>query len=159
MLPKRLELASVKLKLNSFTKNLSLEQLHRRLVLYIRDPPPIISTCVSIPVLNSHLHWNYNTNGTVDLAFRHTGATNSQWVAWALNLGRPGMLGSQALVAVTSSNGSIQAYTSAVTDYGTNLPPSPLSFEVPRITAESAGGEVVIYATIVLPSGGTGFNF
>lgn len=118
----------------------------------------VYSTCVSLPVLNSHLHWTYNTNGTVDLAFRHTEATNSQWVAWALNLGGAGMQGAQALVAVTSSNGSIQPYTSAVPTYQTNLQPSPLSFEVPRITAESVGGDVVIYATIVLPSGGTAFN-
>ncbi|KAL7592065.1 hypothetical protein Lser_V15G34864 [Lactuca serriola] len=118
----------------------------------------IYATCVSLPVLDSHLHWNYHTNGTVDLAFRHTGATTSQWVAWALNIGGSGMIGAQALVAVTSPNGSVQAYTSAVSSYGTSLQPSTLSFEVPRITAERVNDVVVIYATIVLPNGGTGFN-
>lgn len=118
----------------------------------------IYATCVSLPVLNSHLHWNYHSNGTVDLAFRHTGSTTSQWVAWALNVGGSGMIGAQALVAVTHSNGSVQAYTSAVSSYQTSLQPSTLSFDVPRITAERVAGDVVIYATLVLPSGGTGFN-
>ncbi|KAL4587021.1 hypothetical protein LXL04_011670 [Taraxacum kok-saghyz] len=92
----------------------------------------IYRTCVSLPVLNSHLHWNYNTNGTVDLAFRHTGSATSQWVAWALNVG-----------------GSVEAYTTLVTGFQTTLQPSRLSFDV----AERVNGVVVIYATIVLPSG------
>ncbi|KAL4555392.1 hypothetical protein LXL04_038010 [Taraxacum kok-saghyz] len=118
----------------------------------------IYRTCVSLPVLNSHLHWNYNTNGTVDLAFRHTGSATSQWVAWALNVGGSGMLGAQALVALTHPNGSVEAYTTSVTGFQTTLQPSRLSFDVPTITAERVNGVVVIYATIVLPSGGTGFN-
>ncbi|KAD1228669.1 hypothetical protein E3N88_43124 [Mikania micrantha] len=119
----------------------------------------IYSTCVSLPVLDSHLHWTYHpSNGSVDLAFRHTGSATSQWVAWALNVGGRGMVGAQALVAVTSSNGSVQAYTSAVTSYGTGLQPSDLSFSVPRIRAERVQGVVVIYATVVLPTGGTSFN-
>ncbi|KAM0063065.1 putative cytochrome b561 and DOMON domain-containing protein [Helianthus debilis subsp. tardiflorus] len=119
----------------------------------------IYTTCVSLPVLNSHLHWNYHSsNSTVDLAFRHAGSDTSQWVAWALNINGQGMLGAQALVAVTGSNGSVQAYTSSVTGYSTGLQPSPLSFDVPSITAERVRGDVVIYATLVLPSGGTRFN-
>ncbi|KAI3803600.1 hypothetical protein L1987_31756 [Smallanthus sonchifolius] len=48
----------------------------------------VYATCVTLPVLNSQLHWNYHpTNATVDVAYRQTGVTNSQWVAWALNLG------------------------------------------------------------------------
>jgi hypothetical protein len=119
----------------------------------------IFATCVSLPVLNSHLHWNYHpSNGTVDLAFRHTGSDASQWVAWALNVNGQGMVGAQALVAVSGSNGSVQSYTSAVTGYNTGLQPSTLSFDVPSITAERVNGVVVIYATLVLPSGGTRFN-
>lgn len=118
----------------------------------------IYATCVSLPVQNSHLHWNYHaTNGTVDIAYRHTGVS-SGWVAWALNLDRAGMVGAQALVALFSSNGSVQAYTSAVTSYATGLQQSALSFDVPAIRAESVSGDVVIYATLVLPSGRTNFN-
>ena len=68
------------------------------------------------------------------------------------------MIGAQALVAVTGSNGSVRAYTSSVTSYGTGLQPSGLSFEVPRITAERVNGDVMIYATLVLPNDGTTFN-
>ncbi|KAI3675157.1 hypothetical protein L1987_84742 [Smallanthus sonchifolius] len=119
----------------------------------------IYATCVPLPVLNSNLHWNYHpSNGTVDVAFRHTGSDTSQWVAWALNLGSPGMLGAQALVAVPNSDGTIRAYTSSVTGYGTTLQPSTLSFAVPNITAVRVAGDVVIYATLVLPTGGTRFN-
>ncbi|XP_071726020.1 cytochrome b561 and DOMON domain-containing protein At5g35735-like [Rutidosis leptorrhynchoides] len=118
----------------------------------------IYATCVTLPVLNSHLHWNYNNNGTVDVAFRHTGSTTSQWVSWALNVGGSGMIGAQALVAITHSNGSVVAHTSAVTSYQTSLQPSPLSFDVPAIRAERVNGDVVIYATLVLPRGVTSYN-
>ncbi|GKE72400.1 cytochrome b561 and DOMON domain-containing protein-like protein, partial [Tanacetum coccineum] len=119
----------------------------------------VYETCVTLPVLNSHLHWNYHTNGTVDVAFRHTGSTTNQWVAWALNIDGSRMVGAQALVALTSSNGSVQAYTSAVTSYVTGLQPSSLSFQVPMIRSERLNnGDVVIYATLVLPRGGTRFN-
>ncbi|KAK9056806.1 hypothetical protein SSX86_024169 [Deinandra increscens subsp. villosa] len=119
----------------------------------------IFATCLSLPVLNSHLHWNYNpANGTVDLAFRHTGSETNQWVAYALNLAGSGMIGAQALVAVTSANGSVRAYTSPVTGYGTSLQPGPLSFDVPELTVERVNGVVVVYATLTLPRGNTSFN-
>ncbi|KAK9077395.1 hypothetical protein SSX86_005732 [Deinandra increscens subsp. villosa] len=119
----------------------------------------IYATCVTLPVQNSHLHWNYHSaNGTADIAYRHTGVSTSQWVAWALNVGGSGMVGAQALVALPNSNGSVQAYTSDVTSYSTSLQQSPLSFQVPAIRAERVNGDVVIYATLVLPSGRTSFN-
>ncbi|KVI02085.1 cytochrome b561/ferric reductase transmembrane [Cynara cardunculus var. scolymus] len=118
----------------------------------------IYATCVTLPVQNSHLYWNYHaSNGTVDVAYRHTGVS-SGWVAWALNVDGAGMVGAQALVALFNSNGSVQAYTSAVTGYATGLQQSPLSFDVPAIRAESVNGDAVIYATLVLPTGRTNFN-
>lgn len=117
------------------------------------------AACVSLPVLNSHLHWNYHdTNGTVDVAFRHTGSTTSQWVAWALNLRGRGMVNSQALIALTSANGSVEAYTSSINGYQTSLQRSPLSFGVPVIRAERVSGDVIIYATLALPNGSTSFT-
>nr|XP_043622857.1 cytochrome b561 and DOMON domain-containing protein At5g35735-like [Erigeron canadensis] len=117
------------------------------------------ASCVSLPVLNSHLHWNYyNTNGTVDVAFRHTGSTMYQWVAWALNIRGSGMINAQALVALPTPNGSIEAYTSSVEGNATTLQRSALSFDVPAIRAERVGGDVIIYATLVLPNGSTNFN-
>ncbi|KAJ0570828.1 putative cytochrome b561 and DOMON domain-containing protein [Helianthus annuus] len=119
----------------------------------------VYSTCITLPVLNSQLHWNYHpTNATVNMAYLQTGVTNSQWVAWAINIGRSGMVGTQCLVGVVSSNGSVQGYTSSVTSYKTRLQPTRLSFDVPSITAEMVNGDVVIYATLVLPNRRTSFN-
>ncbi|KAK1423992.1 hypothetical protein QVD17_19303 [Tagetes erecta] len=117
------------------------------------------ATCVSLPVLNSHLHWNYNSNGTIDVAFRHTGSTTSdQWVAWGLNVGGSGMIGVQTIVAIRNSTGPVRLYTSAVNSYGSSLEESPLSFNVTRMMAERVNDDVVIYATLVLPNGQTRFN-
>ncbi|KAM7498408.1 hypothetical protein LguiA_022822 [Lonicera macranthoides] len=117
------------------------------------------STCSSLPSLNSFLHWNYHpANHTVDIAYRHGGVSTSQWVAWALNIGARGMVGSQALVAFRNSSGLVHAYTSPVTSYGTTLAEGPLSFNVPRIAAEYNNNEMIIYATLQLPSGTTNFN-
>ncbi|KVH93155.1 cytochrome b561 and DOMON domain-containing protein At5g35735-like [Cynara cardunculus var. scolymus] len=119
----------------------------------------VYATCVTLPLLNSQLHWNYHpTNATVDVAFRHTEVSTSQWVAWALNLQGSGMVGAQALVALINSNGSVQAYTSSVSGYGTGMQPTRLSFDVPRISAVMVNGDVVIYATLVLGGGRTSFN-
>lgn len=119
----------------------------------------IYTSCVSLPHLNSHLHWTLNSNNnSVDVAFRHTGSATSQWVSWALNIGGSGMQGAQALVALTSSNGSVRAYTSPIADYSTGLQPGPLSFNVPMIRAERLNDVVVIYATLILPRGMTSFN-
>ncbi|KAI3716159.1 hypothetical protein L6452_23298 [Arctium lappa] len=117
------------------------------------------TTCITLPLLNSHLHWNYHpTNATVDVAFRHTGVSTSQWVAWALNLQGSGMVGAQALVALIASNGSVRAYTSSVSGYGTGMGPTRLSFDVPNISAVVVNGDVVIYASLVLGGGRTSYN-
>lgn len=117
------------------------------------------STCSSLPVLNSFLHWNYHQgNHTVDIAYRHGGVSTSQWVAWALNIGGSGMIGSQALVAFTNSSGLVHAYTSPVTTFATTLAEGNLSFSVPRIEAEYSNNEMIIYATLQLPSGRTSFS-
>ncbi|XP_071736713.1 cytochrome b561 and DOMON domain-containing protein At5g35735-like [Rutidosis leptorrhynchoides] len=119
----------------------------------------IYASCVTLPVQNAHLHWNYHANnGTVDVAYRHTGVSTSTWVAWGLNVGGSGMVGTQALVAIPNANGSVQAYTSSINSYTTSLQQSPLSFNVPVISADSVNGDVVIFATLVLPSGRTSFT-
>lgn len=119
----------------------------------------IYSTCVTLPVQNSFLHWNYHqSNHTADIAFRHTGVTASQWVAWALNLNARGMLGSQALVAYTNSSGLVEAFTAPVTNYNA-LQRGTLSFNVRGLTAERlSNSDMNIYATLELPTGRTSFN-
>ncbi|KAK9155383.1 hypothetical protein Sjap_002863 [Stephania japonica] len=118
----------------------------------------IYSACNDLPVLNSFLHWNYvASNRTVSLAYRHR-ISSRKWVAWAINPNARGMIGSQALVAFEQSNGSMTAYTSQVTSYGTQLQRGNLTFEVPDITAERRGDEIIVYATLRLPGNSATVN-
>lgn len=120
----------------------------------------LFSTCSSLPVQNSFLHWTYHSaNHTADIAFRHGGVSASQWVAWALNLNGQGMVGSQSLVAFRNSSG-VRAYTSPISAYTTSLAEGALSFEVPKISAEFLSGtnEMIIYATLELPKNRTSFT-
>ncbi|KAK4437423.1 cytochrome and DOMON domain-containing protein [Sesamum alatum] len=119
----------------------------------------IYTACNSLPALNSFLHWNYHQSShTVDLAYRQTGVTASNWVAWSLNPGGGAMVGSQCLVAFRNSSGLLRAYTSPISSYGTQLEEGPLSFKVPRIAAEFTNNQMIIYATIELPNESTSFT-
>ncbi|XP_031281267.1 cytochrome b561 and DOMON domain-containing protein At3g59070-like [Pistacia vera] len=116
--------------------------------------------CNDLQALNSYLHWNYHQDtNTLDLAFRRSGTDPTRWVAWAINPTGKGMVGSQALVAYTNPNGILRAYTSPITSYSTQLQEGSLSgLEVPKISAEFADNEMIIYATIVLPKNMTTVN-
>ncbi|KAL5717788.1 hypothetical protein ACHQM5_010753 [Ranunculus cassubicifolius] len=118
----------------------------------------IFSACNDLPVLNSFLHWSYDsTNRTVNLAYRLTNIDANRWVAWAINPTAATMVGSQALVAFQAS-GRMNAYTAPITSYGSTLQQGDLSFQVPAISAEYSNREMTIYATIVLPPGSTTVN-
>ncbi|OIT26194.1 PREDICTED: cytochrome b561 and DOMON domain-containing protein At5g47530-like [Nicotiana attenuata] len=117
------------------------------------------ATCNPLPLLNSVLHWTYHQNNhTVDLAYRHRGVTDSDWVAWGLNINGGRMAGAQCLVAFKNSSDQIQAYTAPIADYLTQLRQGSLSFNVPRIEAEFSNNEYIIFASLELPSGRTSFN-
>lgn len=120
------------------------------------------STCSSLPLQNAFLHWTYNsTKHTADIAFRHGGVSTSRWVAWALNINKTGMVGAQSLVAFQNSSNVMRVYTSPVASTAiTSLTEGPLSFEVPKISAEfvSSSNEIIIYATLNLPTGRTSFS-
>lgn len=122
----------------------------------------VFSTCSSLPVQNSFLHWTYHpANHTADIAFRHGGVSSSQWVAWALNVDKTGMAGAQSLVAFQNSSGAMRAYTSPVASTAiSSLTEGPLSFNVSKLNAEfsSSKNEIIIYATLDLPTGRTTFN-
>ncbi|KAL3633606.1 hypothetical protein CASFOL_022368 [Castilleja foliolosa] len=120
----------------------------------------LYTTCNALPVLNAFLHFNYHpSNHTVDLAYRHTEIISSNWVAWSLNPSGGRMVGAQSLVAFLNSSGVPHAYTSPITAYATGLQEGPLSFGVPRISAEFRNSnEMIIYATIQLPQGTTSFT-
>ncbi|GAB4825265.1 hypothetical protein Ancab_008137 [Ancistrocladus abbreviatus] len=114
----------------------------------------VFDSCNDLPVLNAFLYWTYNSStGTADIAFRVTGVSTSDWVAWAINPNASGMIGAQALVAYQNSSGAIHAYTSSVTGYGTQLAESKLSFSVSNISAEMPSStQMIIFAKVQLPS-------
>ncbi|KAI8558095.1 hypothetical protein RHMOL_Rhmol04G0062000 [Rhododendron molle] len=119
----------------------------------------LFTTCTALPYLNAFLHWNYHpSNGTVDIAYRHTGIASSRWVAWALNLKGQGMIGAQCLVALHNSSGLPYAYTSSVDSYDTSIGETPLSFQVQRVSTEYVSHEMIIFATLVLPNNQTSFH-
>ncbi|KAK1569052.1 hypothetical protein Q3G72_032054 [Acer saccharum] len=110
------------------------------------------TACSTLPVLSSSIHWTYHSsNNTVDLAFRKTGTSSSNWVAWALNPSGRQMAGSQCLVAHQNST-AIHAYTSPIGSGIPSLQQGSLSFEVPSISATLSGTEMTIYATLQLNS-------
>ncbi|GMH12017.1 hypothetical protein Nepgr_013858 [Nepenthes gracilis] len=119
----------------------------------------VYSTCTDLSVLNSFLYWSYDPSaGTADIAFRVTGVSTSNWVAWAINPTGSGMLGAQALVAFQNSSGAMHAYTSSVQSYATTLSSSSLSFSVSSLSAEMSGSQMMIFATVQLPDNKTSVN-
>ncbi|WCJ28153.1 Cytochrome b561 and DOMON domain-containing protein At4g17280 [Euphorbia peplus] len=108
----------------------------------------VYRTCNDLPYLNSFLHWNYNNASNLEIAFRQTGVSSSQWAAWAINPTSTGMTGSQALVAFPTSDGSVKVYTSPITSYRTSMEEGELSFDVSDLSATYSRNEIVIYATL-----------
>ncbi|XP_023873828.1 cytochrome b561 and DOMON domain-containing protein At5g47530 [Quercus suber] len=62
------------------------------------------------------------------------------------------MIGAQALVAFQLSNGSMRVYKSQITSYTTTLPEDKLKYDVSDLNATYANAEIIIYATLALPS-------
>lgn len=109
----------------------------------------VFATCNTLPHLDAHLHWTYNSTArTVDIAYRAKSTTDG-WVAWAINPSGLKMVGSQALVAYQTSSG-IQVYTAPITEF--SIKQGNLSFGVSGLTAEYVSDQFIIYATLTLTS-------
>ncbi|KAK7302317.1 hypothetical protein RJT34_13203 [Clitoria ternatea] len=123
-------------------------------------PNPInYATCEDLPVLETSLHWNYHPSlGKVDVAFKKANAKGSSWIAWAINPSSKGMVGSQAFVAIHKFDGTLKAYTSPITSYGTMLQEGNLTFPVYSVLASYTNGSIIIFATFQLPSNNTLVN-
>uniref|UniRef100_A0A9I9DPA7 Cytochrome b561 and DOMON domain-containing protein n=1 Tax=Cucumis melo TaxID=3656 RepID=A0A9I9DPA7_CUCME len=114
----------------------------------------LYSHCSHLPSLSAFLHWTYDSsNSSLSLAFV---AKSTGWIAWAINPTSTGMVGSQALVAYLDS-GVPLVRTYNVASYG-SVKPSKLSFEVWDTSAESSGGELIIFAKLKLPTAATTLN-
>ncbi|KAK8575488.1 hypothetical protein V6N13_033273 [Hibiscus sabdariffa] len=119
----------------------------------------VFKSCSDLPVLNSFLHYNYDSvSGKLQIAYRHTGTALSTWVAWAINPTSKGMVGSQALVAYRMNDGSMRAYTSPIAQYRTQLREGELSFDVSDLSATYENNEIIIFATLEVSRNGTTLN-
>ncbi|KAK4268239.1 hypothetical protein QN277_024923 [Acacia crassicarpa] len=112
----------------------------------------IFLACNDLPVLDSSLHWTYHSSSnSIDVAFKKNNANHKRWIAWAINPTSTGMVGSQAFVAFQKSDGTMAAYTSPITSYGTTLEEGSLSFEVHEVSASFEDGTMILYASFQLP--------
>lgn len=111
--------------------------------------------CQSLQELGATLSWTYHPgNGSVDLAFRAKPGSNEGWVAWGINPSGGKMVGTQALIAIRQSNGTMACNTYNVSSTKT-IVPSPISFPATNLSSEYHNGLMTIFATVVLPSNKT----
>ncbi|CAL9245816.1 unnamed protein product, partial [Arabidopsis halleri] len=144
----------------SFTIATTEQGFHARCESYSFNNGKSFRSCTDLSVLNSYLHFNYaQETGVLEIAYRHSNLESSSWIAWAINPTSKGMLGAQALVAYrNSTSGVMRAYTSSINSYSPMLQESPLSFRVMQVSAEYFNGEMMIFATLVLPPNTTFVN-
>ncbi|KAK4756539.1 hypothetical protein SAY87_006666 [Trapa incisa] len=116
----------------------------------------LYANCSKLPKLGATLHYTYDaSNSTLDIAYTATPASGGAWVSWAINPTKTGMIGSQALMALKLSNGSVVAKTYNIANYS-SIVESKLSFDVWNLTAEASNGSMIIFATVKVP--GTSLN-
>ncbi|KAL2938697.1 hypothetical protein RDABS01_022146 [Bienertia sinuspersici] len=112
-------------------------------------------SCTDLPVLQAHLHWNYNSDaGTVHIAYRAK-QTPRGWIAWGINPTGNGMIGTQALVAFQNHKGKMKAYTTQINSYNPDMKSQPLSFPVSELSAQYSNDEMIISAVLGPLSNGT----
>uniref|UniRef100_A0A2P2MZR0 Cytochrome b561 and DOMON domain-containing protein At5g47530-like n=1 Tax=Rhizophora mucronata TaxID=61149 RepID=A0A2P2MZR0_RHIMU len=108
----------------------------------------VFNSCIDLPVLQAHLHWNYvPSNRFVQIAYR-TSQSSAGWSAWAINPTGTGMVGSQALVALQKPDGRMTAFSTPITSYKPSMQPGALSFQVSNISATYANNEMIIHALV-----------
>ncbi|PON43084.1 DOMON domain containing protein [Trema orientale] len=118
----------------------------------------VFANCSDLPSLTSYLHWSYDaSNSSLAIAFVAPPSKANGWVAWAINPTGTGMIGSQALVAVRRSNGSVTVQTYNISSYAAVVP-SSISFEVWDLSATYAGGQITIFATVKVPEKAESLN-
>ncbi|KAK4747168.1 hypothetical protein SAY87_026205 [Trapa incisa] len=117
------------------------------------------SNCSDLPKLGASLHYTYNaSDSSLSIAFIAAPASGGAWISWAINPTRTGMVGSQALMALKLSNGSVVAKTYNISGYHSIIE-SKLSFNVWDLTAEaSSNGTMTIFATVEVPGNATSLN-
>ncbi|KAH6788611.1 hypothetical protein C2S51_003617 [Perilla frutescens var. frutescens] len=118
----------------------------------------VFTSCTDLPSLEAHLHWTYIPSLTkLSIAYRAKQVPKG-WIAWAINPTATGMIGSQALVAFRTSNGSMRVYTTAIASYNPSMLPAQISVPISNVSAEYVGNEMIIYAALGPLQNGTLVN-
>ncbi|WVY95159.1 hypothetical protein V8G54_034247 [Vigna mungo] len=113
------------------------------------------TACENLSALESSLHWNYHPSSSViDVVFNKANTKDSSWVTCTINPTLNDMLGSEAFVGVHTSNVTIRAYTSSITNYATMLQESNISFSVYSLSSSYTNGRIIFQ----LPSNKTMVN-
>ncbi|GMH02458.1 hypothetical protein Nepgr_004297 [Nepenthes gracilis] len=84
-------------------------------------------------------------------------ASSDGWVAWGINPTSVGMVGTQALIALKQSDGSMTVKTFNLKSYA-SIQEGAISFNVSDVSAEYSGGNMTIFATWALPTKTTEVN-
>lgn len=104
--------------------------------------------CADLDHLSASLHWTYNSDGTLSVAFIAPPASPNGWVAWGINPTSDGMIGTQALIAFKESNGSMAVKTLNITSYK-SVQVSPILYETSDLSSEfGSDGNIVLFATL-----------
>lgn len=129
------------------------------------DFPPGRSyvTCQDLPELGAALHWTYDdaseSEPSLSLAFVAAAAAPGGWVGWGINPTGAGMVGAQALLALSagaaaasSSAPTVRTYNiSGYTPLGNS---TPIAFQATGLGADvGGGGRIRMYATLRLEKG------
>ncbi|XP_057780986.1 cytochrome b561 and DOMON domain-containing protein At3g25290-like [Salvia miltiorrhiza] len=111
--------------------------------------------CADLPALGASLHWAYDeARSALAVAFVAAPARPDGWISWAINPTGSGMRGSQALVAFRGAGGGMTVKTFNVSAYALDAAADKVWFEVEESAAESSGGVMTLFASLVLPEKG-----
>lgn len=125
---------------------------------YTFSTDQVFNSCIDLPALQAHLHWNYIPSArSIDIAYRAT-QTSTGWIAWAINPTGKGMVGSQAIVAFQNSSGIMTVYATPITSYTPSMQPGTLSVPVSNLSAIYANNEMTIFAVVGPLKNGTTVN-
>ncbi|KAI9177313.1 hypothetical protein LWI28_013586 [Acer negundo] len=118
----------------------------------------VFHSCRDLPVLQAHLHWSYiPSTRSVHIAYR-AAQTPKGWVSWAINPTGTGMIGSQAIVAFSRIDGSMNVYPTPINSYNPSMQPGSLTIPVSNISATYGNNQMTIFAVLGPLLNGTTFN-
>ena len=113
--------------------------------------------CSDLPTLSSSLHWTHDADGSLSIAFVAPPAKSDGWISWAINPTGSGMIGAQSLIAFKQTDGSMTVRPYRLNNYQ-SVEQKNLTLEVSDMSAESSGGQMMIFATFRLPANWTTVN-